>query len=62
MVKPFSTYFLVVSAAAAVTTWAARGISVAAQAAATTRPDLTGQCQPSADQISVEQVRLSTKM
>jgi hypothetical protein len=50
------------SAAAAITAWAAGGASVAAQAAATARPDLTGQWPPSADQIAVEQVSLSTNM
>lgn len=47
MIKKGSTFFLV--AAAAVTTWAAGSVSVAAQTAATARPDLTGQWQLNSD-------------
>lgn len=47
MINKSSTFFLV--AAAAITAWAAGGFSIAAQARATARPELTGQWQLNRD-------------
>jgi hypothetical protein len=49
MIKKGATFFLLSSAAAVITAWAAGGVSVVAQVAATVRPDLTGQWQLNRD-------------
>ncbi len=58
MVNKSSTFFLV--AAAAITAWAARGVSVAAQARAIARPDLTGQWQLNSDLSENTQEKLQS--
>src|SRR5215510_9011992 len=49
MVKKSATFFLLSSAVAVITAWAAGGVSVGAQVAATVRPNLTGQWQLNRD-------------
>src|SRR5262249_12362554 len=49
MIKKSATFFLLASAVAVITAWAAGGASFVAQADATVRPDLTGQWQLNRD-------------
>jgi hypothetical protein len=49
MIKKSATFFLLSSAVAVITAWAAEGVSVVAQVATIVRPDLTGQWQLNRD-------------